>query len=331
MRRLLRFGVAVLVGGGTLAAYLATVGAGEVFSRVAGVAPAVAATVLALVVVEGLTDAIGVWASIRPLGRLSGAVSVQFALAGDFFDTLSPAGPVSSEPIMARFIGVTTGTTYTEALAVRGVAKYVKAGTQLLLSTVLVVGLLVGDPAPSVLFPTLGGAVLALGAAGTLLLFFRGAVSAAVVRLGTPVLARVSALYREPYDRAAVAAAMDRFWSRIRHFRGAPELVALIALAAVVEQVVVAGALWAALAGTGPTVALLPIVAVVPLPRASSVLPVPASLGAYDVLLAGALALVTGAPEAGAAAAVLLFRTASIPFAFAAGGVAVTFLRGWRP
>ena len=54
-------------------------------------------------------------------------------------------------------------------------------------------------------------------------------------------------------------------------------------------------------------------------------------VGAYDVLLGGALALVTGAPADGTAAAVVLFRTVALTFALSAGGLSVAFLRGWRP
>jgi uncharacterized membrane protein YbhN (UPF0104 family) len=129
----------------------------------------------------------------------------------------------------------------------------------------------------------------------------------------------------------AVAAAVERFWERALAFREAPWLLALIALGGVLEQLLTAGALWVALAGTGTPVALVPIVAVVPLPQASSVVPVPASLGAYDVLLAGALVVMVGAPSAGAAAAVLVVRTLGVGFALGAGGVATAFLRGWRP
>jgi uncharacterized membrane protein YbhN (UPF0104 family) len=254
-------------------------------------------------------------------------------MAGDFFDTLSPAGPVSSEPIMARFIGASTGTTYTEALAVRGVAKYVKAAAQLLVSGSVAVWLAVGARgSPGVVLVTLGGAVAALLVVGAAVVRFRAVVSAAVVALATPVVVRVSALYRaEPHDRGVVERAVERFWTRTFRFRDRPGLVALVAVAGVAEQVLVALALWTALAGTGTPAPLLPILAVVTLPEAASVVPLPASLGAYDVLLAGALVLVTGAPSAAAAAAVLVVRTVSLPFRLSVGGVAVALLPGWRP
>lgn len=233
MRRTSRFVAGVAVGGGAFAGYLAFVGVGSV-------TPWAFVAVRLLVVAEALADSIGVWASVRPLaGGVSPVEGAQLALAGDFFDTLSPAGPVSSEPIVARFVGVETGTTYGAALAVRAVAKYVKSGAQLLVATL--VGLVV------------------------------------------------------PFDGAA------------------------------------ARALTLTLAGTGVGVALLPVLAVVPLPRMASVVPEPGSLGASDVLLGEALVLATGAPEAVAAAAVVPFRTVSLPFGLASGGLAVEFLRGWRP
>jgi hypothetical protein len=333
VRTTLRFGAGVALGGGALAGYLLWVGPGRVAGRLGDVVLALAAVVAALVVLEGLTDSLGVWASVEPLGDgLTAGQSVQFALAGDFFDTLSPAGPVSSEPIMARFIGVTTATTYSDALAVRGVAKYVKAGTQALLSVVLAAGLLVAGPSPGFLVPTMAGAVGLLVVVGVLALVLRDALSRVLVAVFAPVVTRISALYRaDPHDRAVVATAVERFWDRILRFRDRPRLVAYVALAGVIEQFVVAGALWAALESVGAAAALLPIAAIVPLPRVSSVLPVPASLGAYDVFLGGALAVMTGVPSDAAAAAVLVFRTLAITFALGAGGLSVAFLRGWRP
>ncbi|QIB74371.1 UPF0104 family protein [Halogeometricum borinquense] len=333
MRRLARFLIGVVLGGGAFAGYLAYIGVGNVAGRVTELAPEAAVFVVLFVVAEGLADAIGVWASVNPLGRgLSKRQSVQFAMAGDFFDTLSPAGPVSSEPIMARFIGVTTETTYSDALAVRGVAKYVKSGAQLLLSTVLALAITVGGSSPRFVLITLGGAVVALAVAGVVLLRFRVAASRGIVVAVTPIVAWVSSLYRDdPYDRAVVEAAVERFWSRVLLFRDRPGLVALIAFGGVIEQVFVAAALWTALAGTGATVGLLPIIAIVPLPQASSIVPIPGSLGTYDVFLGGALAVVTGAAPASTAAAVLVVRTVTLPFGLSVGGLSVAFLRGWRP
>lgn len=81
---------------------------------------------------------------------------------------------------------------------------------------------------------------------------------------------------------------------------------------------------------TAPWAAAL-VVALVPFPQAASVVPVPGSIGAYDVLLSGALVVATGAPVAATAAAVLVVRTVSLPFGLSAGGLSVAFLRGWRP
>jgi uncharacterized membrane protein YbhN (UPF0104 family) len=178
----------------------------------------------------------------------------------------------------------------------------------------------------------MAGAVGLLVVVGVLALVLRDALSRVLVAVFAPVVTRISALYRaDPHDRAVVATAVERFWDRILRFRDRPRLVAYVALAGVIEQFVVAGALWAALESVGAAAALLPIAAIVPLPRVSSVLPVPASLGAYDVFLGGALAVMTGVPSDAAAAAVLVFRTLAITFALGAGGLSVAFLRGWRP
>ena len=260
---------------------------------------------------------------MHPLGRgLSAGQSVQFALAGDFFDTLSPAGPVSSEPIMARFIGVTTDTTYTESLAVRTVAKYVKSAAQLVVSTAAGLLMVIGETSPRFVVVTFGSAVLGLLGVGIAIIRSRSIVSLVIVALATPVVYWLSSLYREvPYDRSMVTAAVDRFWTRVLRFRTEPWLLVLIALGGVIAQVLIAVALWTALAGTGTAVVLLPIVAIVPLPQVASVIPIPGSLGAYDVLLSGALVLVTGAAPAATVAAVFLLRTISLPFGLAAGGL----------
>jgi uncharacterized membrane protein YbhN (UPF0104 family) len=316
-----------------LGGYLWFVGVDTVLQRISAVSLPIVAVILLIVIAEGLADSIGVWASIRPLGNgLSPRQSVQFALAGDFFDTLSPAGPVSSEPIMARFIGVTTDTSYSDALGVRSVAKYAKSAGQLFLSTVLgVVILLRGTPGQSVIV-TLGGAMIGLFVAGALIVWWWTSLSRGIVWLVTPLVTRISSLYRaEPYDRRAVVDALDRFWSRIVRFRSTPELLFLIVVGGVVEQLVTAVALWTALAGTGSPVALIPIIVVVPLPQVASVVPVPGSVGAYDVLMSGTLVVMTGAAPGAAAAAVLLVRTIMLPFGVTAGGLSVAFLRGWRP
>lgn len=329
----MRFVLGVLTGGGALAAFLWYVGPATVLERVSAVAAWAVAVVAVLVVAEAAADGVGVWASVRPLnGGLSPRRSVQFAFAGDFFDVLSPAGPVSSEPIMARFFGVSTDTSYSEALGVRSVAKYVKSATQLLVSALLVGVLVLGGTAPRSLLVPLAGAVVVLGAVAVALVVARDRLASAVVVVLTPVVAAVSRLYRpDPHGRDVVADAVARFRERAAAFRDAPGLIALIAAGGLLEQLLTAGALWIALSGTGTGVALLAVVALIPLPQAASVVPIPGSIGAYDLLLAGALVATTGAPAAGAGAAVLVVRTLGLGVALAGGGLAVAFLRGWRP
>lgn len=333
MHRHLRFVVGASLGLAGLAAYLWYVGPETVVERATAVAPWAVAVVALFVVAEATADGIGVWASVKPLnGGLSSGRSVQFAFAGDFFDTLSPAGPVSSEPIMARFFGVETETSYSEALGVRGVAKYAKSATQITFSALLVTALLLSGPAPASLLVTLGGAVAALVAVGLLAVLGRDLLTRATVLVVTPVAATVSRLYRdEPHSRASVADAVARFRTRVGAFRDTPELLALVAVGGLLEQLLTAGALWVALAGTGTGVAFVAVVALVPLPQAASVVPIPGSLGAYDVLLAGALVAITAASGAGAAAAVLVVRTFGLLVSIGGGGLAVAFLEGWRP
>ncbi|WP_277541444.1 lysylphosphatidylglycerol synthase domain-containing protein [Haloarcula laminariae] len=333
MRRARRFVAGLGVGTAVFAGYLYTVGTETVLARATAIAPWAFALVVALVVLEGLADAIGIWASISPLnGGLSAPQSVQFALAGDFFDILSPAGPVSSEPIMARFIGVATSTGYSEALGVRSVAKYVKSGGQLCLSALLGVFVLVGTPDARGVVSILGASIAGMLVAGGLVLASRWYISTGLVAVLTPVVSRLSGLLRDqPYDRAVVAGAVNRYWERVVEFRDASGLVSLIVLGGLLEQALTATALWVALAGVGESVALLPILVVIPLPQAASVVPIPGSLGAYDLLLGGALVLVTGATAGSATAAVLVVRTVSLPFGALAGGLCVAYLRGWRP
>jgi hypothetical protein len=332
VRRLFRFLAGVGLGALGLGVYLYTVGVGAVLDRATAVTLSALGLVVLLVVLEGVADGIGVWASVRPLnGGLSGPQSVQFALAGDFFDILSPAGPVSSEPIMAQFIGATTETSYGEALGVRGVAKYVKSGAQLLLSGVLGLAVLTGGANARSLLYVLAGALGTVVVVGLLLVAFRSVLARVTVAVVTPVVARLSRLYREePHDRATVVGAVERLQRRVGEFRGRPGLLGLVALGGLLEQLLTATALWVALDGTGQTAALLPIVVLVPLPQAASVVPIPASLGAYDVLLSGALTVVVGVSVVPATAAVLLVRTATIPFGLGVGGVCAAFMRGWR-
>lgn len=333
MRPVVRFLIGLVLGGGALLAYLWVVGPGEVLDRATAVTAWAIWLVMALVIAEAVADGIGVWASVRPLGDgLSPGQSVQFALVGDFLDTVSPAGPVTSEPVMAQFISVETETGYSDALGVRGVAKYVKAATQLSFSSILLVLLFLAGIAPRFILLTLGGAVLVLVVIGVLLLLARDAVSRVIVAVLTPVVAVVSSvLGLSGRGRERVAEGVERFWTRALAFGETPELLVLIAVGGLLEQVLTAAALYVALAGTGTAVALVPIVAVVPLPQTASVLPVPASLGAYDLLLGGALVVMTAAPAAGAAAAVLVVRTLGVSVALTGGGLATGFLRGWRP
>ncbi|MGB9985474.1 lysylphosphatidylglycerol synthase domain-containing protein [Salarchaeum japonicum] len=333
MRRSLRFLVGALLGLAVLATAVATVGVDAIVTRATRLSPLLLAVVVALVVIEGLVDAIGVWASVRPLNDgLSGRESVQFALAGDFFDIVSPAGPVTSEPIMARFISVATDTGYSDALGVRSVAKYVKSGTQVALSAALGVLVLLDVPDATGILSVLAVAIGGLLVVGVVALMSRDALSRLLVAVLTPLVRRVSALYRDrPHDRATVRAAVERFWTRIVAFRGTPGLLALIALGGVLEQFATAITLWVALHGVGHPVALLPILVVIPLPQVASAVPIPGSLGAYDLLLGGALVVVTAAPSAPAAAAVLVLRTVTLVFGASVGGVCAAFLRGWRP
>lgn len=332
MRRPTRFAVGTFLGGGALVGYLAFVGVEDVLARAGAVAPWAVGLVVFVVAAEGLVDSVGVWASSRPLGNgLSVREAVTFAMAGDFFSILSPAGPVSSEPILARFLAVTTGTTYSEALGVRTTAKYVKSGAQAIVSVVLGAAVLAGGADAGGVLLTFGVAIVVVVALGVSVVVFRQRVSQVTVAALTPVLTRVSGIYREdPSDRAAVDRAVGRFFTRALSFRDRPGLVALIALGGVLEQAFIAGALWVGLAGTGTVTALLPIVVLVPLPEVSSALPIPGSVGAYDVLLSGALVVATGAPAVTTAAAVLVFRTVSVPFGLCVGGVAAALLRGWR-
>jgi uncharacterized membrane protein YbhN (UPF0104 family) len=333
MRRHVRFAAGLSLGGVALAAYLWFVGPEQVVERITAIAPAIVAVVFCLVVAEAVVDGIGVWASVEPLGEgLSVRRSVQFALAGDFFDAVSPAGPVSSELVMARFFGVETTTSYSEALGVRSVAKYVKSGAQLAVSALLVVVFVVANPAPRLVVVTLAGAGVVLLAVGGLLLVARERTTRVLIAVLSPVLAGITGLYREtPLGRDAVTAAFDRFWARALSFREAPGLVGLIAVGGIAEQLLTAAALWVALAGTGSVVPLVPVAAIVPLPQAASVVPIPGSVGAYDLLLGGALVLMTGVPAAGAAAAVLVVRTLTFAVSLTGGGIATAFLRGWRP
>jgi uncharacterized membrane protein YbhN (UPF0104 family) len=326
-----RFLAGAGLGGAALGGYLWLVGPAAVLARLRTVTLGVAVVLVGLLVAEAVVDGLGVWASLRPVGRgLTPLSSLKFALAGDYLDVVSPAGPATSEPLLGRFYAVETDTTYADALGARAAAKYVKSGTQLLVSAVAVTVLLVGGPAGGRLLLLVGGGLVGVVVLGLALVRGRAPVSRAVVAVLAPVVRRVSGLYREPYDRTTVRAAVDRLWTRALAFRDRPRLVALVGVAAVGEQVFAALALWVALSAAGPAVGLVALVAVVPLPQVASVVPVPASLGAYDVLLASLIALAAGVSAAGAAAAVLVVRTVALSVSLVCGGVAIGLLRGWR-
>lgn len=331
MQTRVRLLLGLLLGGGGVLAYLWFVGLGDVTTTLRRIAPAVVATVAVLVVVEGVVDGIGVWASVKPLGRgLTGFESVQFALAGDFFDIVSPAGSASSEPIMAQFISTATKTSYSEALGVRGVAKYVKAGGQVLLSAC--VGLLVlrGEAAAPTVLTMLGAAIVVVLFFGAFIALAGTLLQRAVIAVLDPIVGVVTALIpRVDPDEEFVRRAVERFGTRVGEFRDAPGLVGLIVAGGILEQIVVSVALWVLLTNLGTPVAFAPILVVVPLPQAATVVPVPGSLGTYDVLLGGALVLTTGAHPATAAAAVVVFRGLSLLFGLATGGVCAALLRGW--
>jgi len=331
MHKRVRFLLGVALGGGTLLLYAWYVGVGGIVDRARTVGPWALGALALLVVAEGVADGIGVWASVRPLGDgLDPLRSVQFALAGDFFDIVSPAGAASSEPIMSRFISVATGTGYSEALGVRSVAKYVKAAGQILLSSVVGVAVLRGDAAG--VLRTLVAGVIVVIAVGVVAIAVGGRLARLSVAILTPVAAAVSTVVPGvATDRDRVAAAVDRFRTRVAEFGDRPILVLLIVLGGLLEQLLVAVTLWTLLAALGAPVSLLPILVVVPLPQAATVVPVPASLGAYDLLLGGALVVTTGVAGVTAATAVLLFRTASLSFGLSTGGLSAALLRGWRP
>lgn len=231
---------------------------------------------------------------------------------------------------MARFFSVATETGYSEALGVRSTAKHVRSGTQVLFSAALGLVVLVGTADATPILLTFGLTIALLAVLGVGVLGTRSYLSRGLVAALTPVVSQISALYRDqPHDREVVVASVERYWERIVDFRDTPGLVALIAIGGLIEQVLTATALWVALAGLGVDSAFLPILVIIPLPQAASVVPIPGSLGAYDLLLGGALVLVAGVP--GAAATVLVVRTLTLLFSGLAGDLSVAHLRGWRP
>lgn len=329
-RARVRLFAGLLLGSGGLLMYLWYAGPGEIWTRLRGIGSVVLTLVTVLVIVEGVVDGLGVWASVRPLGDgFTVRESVQFALAGDFFDIVSPAGPASSEPIMAQFIRTATETNYSEALGVRSVAKYVKSASQVVLSAFLAVLFLQGNSSGPILRP-LGVAGVAIVGVGVLVTVGGTVCSRFLVAVLTPVVRVIRGLVPSlDADEAVVRNAVERFRRRIAEFRTAPLLVGVIAVGGILEQTVVAVALWLLLSDLGAVTAFVPILIIVPLPQVGTVVPVPASLGSYDVLLGGALVLTTGASGPVAASAILLFRGLTIGFGLAAGGFCAAQLRGW--
>jgi len=192
--------------------------------------------------------------------------------------------------------------------------------------------ILLDSPDATPILLTLGVSLTGLVLFGGMILGTRTHLSAGLVGVLTPVVKWISGLYRDnPYDRVFVETAVDQYWQRIVDFRETPRLLLLIAVGGLLEQLLTATALWVALTGLGVDSVFLPILVVIPLPQVASAVPIPGSLGAYDLLLGGALVVVTGVPSAVATAAVLLFRTLSLPFSALAGGICVGYLRGWRP
>jgi uncharacterized membrane protein YbhN (UPF0104 family) len=324
-------GSGLLLGGGALLVYLWYARIGDLPAELRDLGTMVIALVAVFVIAEGAVDGLGVWASVRPLGDgLTGPESVQFALVGDFFDIVSPAGPASSEPIMAQFIRTATATNYSEALGVRSVAKYVKSAAQVALSSVLALFVLQGNATVSPILRPLGIAGVAILGIGALVAVAGTLLSRVAISVLTPITRMIRRLIPsvDP-DEAGVGDAVRRFRRRIGEFRTAPLLVGLIAVGGVLEQTIVASALWLLLSDLGVVVGFVPILLIVPLPQVGTVVPIPASLGSYDILLAGALVLTTGASGSVAASAVLLFRGLTLVFGLAAGGFCAAQLRGW--
>jgi hypothetical protein len=106
----------------------------------------------------------------------------------------------------------------------------------------------------------------------------------------------------------------------------------LIAVRGLIKQFLTAAALWVAPVELGVNSVHLPILVIIPLPQVASVVLIPGSLGAYDLLLGGGvLVVVTGVLSTAATAAVLVVRTLSLPLSGVAGGISFAYLRGCRP
>lgn len=248
---------------------------------------------------------------------------------GDFFDVLSPAGPMSSEPIIAQFFDTTTETSYSEVPGVHGVVRHVKSVARLLLSVALVGALFLDAPASRFVLVMLTGTVAVLVVVGAALVWARGTLSMVVVATLTPVVRVVTGVTRRtPLGRDAVTGVVERFWEHVIQFRDMPELLGVIVFSGVFEQLPTSLAPRVTPVGTDTTVAFIPIVAVILLPRATNVVPVPGGLGAYDVFLVGALSLMTDVPAAGATATMLIVRTFELLVPLGCGGVATELLHG---
>ncbi len=330
MRRRLRFLVGLGLGVTGLAIYLSLIGAEQALGRVLSVTRLVLLTVLLLVVLEGVVDGLGVWASVRQLnGGVSPLSAVRLALAGDFFDILSPAGPVSSEPMVAVATRRLTETSYTEVLGARTVAVYTKATAQVFVSSALGLLILTGQPR--------GGRVLSLFlvlSVGSILLVWLLARFWSSLRAGAIAIGR--ALGRAiPFEGGRRARdrlpeePLSGFEGRARALSRAPRLVVLIGIGGLLEQCLTATALYVALAGIGEPVSLAVLVVLVPFPQVAAVVPVPAGIGAHETLMAGAVSLVAGVAIVPATAAVLVLRTLSIPFGLSVGGLSAALLPGW--
>ena len=332
MRRRLRFLVGLGLGVTGLAIYLSLIGAEQALGRVLSVTRVVLLTVLLLVVLEGVVDGLGVWASVRQLnGGVSPRSAVRLALAGDFFDILSPAGPVSSEPIVAVATRRLTETSYTEVLGARTVAVYSKATAQVFVSSVLGLLILTGQPR--------GGRLLSLFlvlSVGSILLVWLLARFWSSLRVGALAIGRTFGRAipfeggRRVWDHLPEEP-LSRFEGRARALSRAPRLVVLIGIGGLLEQCLTATALYVALAGIGEPVSLAVLVVLVPFPQIAAVVPVPAGIGAHETLMAGAISVVAGVTIVPATAAVLIVRTLSIPFGLSVGGISAALLPGWSP
>lgn len=333
MRKSFRLLIGLCLGIITLGTYIYSIGASVVVNRITAVASSVAVIVFLLVVVEGVVDGLGVWASIAPLGEgLNWHESIQFALAGDFFDILSPTGPVGSEPVMARFYSVKTDTGYADALGVRSSAKYIKSGAQIFLSSILGFVIALESPSSTLIIFAFCSVTAILLVVGFLTIRFHNYLSIGLVAILTPVVNRLSLLYREnPYDKNVVTGAVDRYWERVMCFRQSPQLIFIIAIGGILEQVLTAAAIGVTLITITGNIAPLYLIFLIPFPQVARIFPIPGSLGAYDLLLVGVIVFLTSTSETPATAAVLMVRTFMLLFGASVGGLCVSTIKGWKP